>query len=279
MIELKTNRTLPSRLVIGLCLVLLFAMVTVLAPWFAPYDPYAQDLAMRLQPPVWSDGGDWSHPFGTDGFGRDYLSRLIYGGRISISIAVIVVAISAPIGILLGLAGGYYGGFIDNCIMFIITTRLSLPVVLVTLAIVSITGGSFITAALVLGFLFWDRFAIVIRAATQQLRTRQFVLSARATGASHVQVLAREILPNVGLQALAIATVEMAHAILVEAALSFLGLGVQPPAASWGLMVAEARDLFFFLPHLVVIPGLAICLLVLGINLISDGLQPTRSEY
>ena len=246
-----------------------------MAPWFAPYDPYVQDLAIRLQPPVWTSAGHWTHPFGTDGFGRDYLSRLIYGGRISISIAVIVVAISAPIGILLGLIGGYFGGRIDAFIMFIITTRLSLPVVLVTLAIVSITGGSFITAALVLGLLFWDRFAVVIRAATQQLRARQFILAARATGASHLQVIAREVLPNVGMQVLAISTIEMAHAILVEAALSFLGLGVQPPLASWGLMVAEARDLFFFLPHLVVLPGLAICLLVLGINLIGNGFQPS----
>ena len=263
------------QLKIGFCLVSAFIIIAAMAPWLAPYDPYAQDLVIRLQPPVWSGAGHWAHPFGTDGFGRDYLSRLIYGGRISIAIAVIVVAISAPIGILLGLIGGYFGGRIDAFIMFIITTRLSLPVVLVTLAIVSITGGSFITAALVLGLLFWDRFAVVIRAATQQLRARQFILAARATGASHLQVIAREVLPNVGLQVLTISTIEMAHAILVEAALSFLGLGVQPPSASWGLMVAEARDLFFFLPHLVVLPGLAICLLVLGINLIGNGFQPT----
>ncbi len=275
MIDLKQPQKLTFQLKSGLCLVALIITIAVMAPWFAPYDPYVQDLAIRLQPPVWTNAGHWTHPFGTDGFGRDYLSRLIYGGRISISIAVIVVAISAPIGILLGLIGGYFGGRIDAFIMFIITTRLSLPVVLVTLAIVSITGGSFITAALVLGLLFWDRFAVVIRAATQQLRARQFVLAARATGASHLQVIAREVLPNVGMQVLAISTIEMAHAILVEAALSFLGLGVQPPLASWGLMVAEARDLFFFLPHLVVLPGLAICLLVLGINLIGNGFQPS----
>ncbi len=275
MTDLKQPQKLTFQLKSGLCLVALIITIAVMAPWFAPYDPYVQDLAIRLQPPVWTSAGHWTHPFGTDGFGRDYLSRLIYGGRISISIAVIVVAISAPIGILLGLIGGYFGGRIDAFIMFIITTRLSLPVVLVTLAIVSITGGSFITAALVLGLLFWDRFAIVIRAATQQLRARQFILAARATGASHLQVIAREVLPNVGMQVLAISTIEMAHAILVEAALSFLGLGVQPPLASWGLMVAEARDLFFFLPHLVVLPGLAICLLVLGINLIGNGFQPS----
>ena len=275
MTDLKQPQKLTFQLRSGLCLVALIITIAVMAPWFAPYDPYVQDLAIRLQPPVWTSAGHWTHPFGTDGFGRDYISRLIYGGRISISIAVIVVAISAPIGILLGLIGGYFGGRIDAFIMFIITTRLSLPVVLVTLAIVSITGGSFITAALVLGLLFWDRFAVVIRAATQQLRARQFILAARATGASHLQVIAREVLPNVGMQVLAISTIEMAHAILVEAALSFLGLGVQPPLASWGLMVAEARDLFFFLPHLVVLPGLAICLLVLGINLIGNGFQPS----
>ena len=208
MTDLKQPQKLTFQLKSGLCLVALIITIAILAPWLAPYDPYVQDLAIRLQLPVWTSAGHWAHPFGTDGFGRDYLSRLIYGGRISISIAVIVVAISAPIGILLGLIGGYFGGRIDAFIMFIITTRLSLPVVLVTLAIVSITGGSFITAALVLGLLFWDRFAVVIRAATQQLRARQFILAARATGASHLQVIAREVLPNVGMQVLAISTVE-----------------------------------------------------------------------
>jgi peptide/nickel transport system permease protein len=277
MTDPEQNQRLASGLKVGLCLLTLFVALAALAPWLAPHDPYAQDLAMRLKLPVWS-GGQWVNLLGTDDYGRDYLSRLIYGGRVSISIALIVVAISAPVGISLGLIGGYFGGRIDAIIMFIITTRLSLPVVLVVLAIVSITGGSFITAALVLGLLFWDRFAIVTRAATQQLRSRQFVLAARATGASHLQVIALEILPNVGNQLLAIATIEMAHAILVEAALSFLGLGVQPPTASWGLMVAEARDLFFFLPHLVVLPGSAIFLLVLSINLIGDGLQSSGRE-
>jgi peptide/nickel transport system permease protein len=157
--------------------------------------------------------------------------------------------------------------------MFIITTRLALPVVLVTLAIVSITGGSFVVAVLVLGFLFWDRFAIVTRSATQQLRNKQFVTAARAYGSSHAQILFTEIMPNVVNQILTIVSIEMAHAILVEAALSFLGLGVQPPTASWGLMVAESRDLSFFLPHLVTLPGLAIFFLVLGFNLLGDGLQ------
>jgi peptide/nickel transport system permease protein len=265
-----------SRSPVGFCLLTGFVLLAVFAPWLSPHDPYVQDLALRLQPPWWSAGGSLDHPLGTDEFGRDFLSRLIFGARVSLAIALIVVVVSAPIGILLGLVGGYFGGRIDAFVMFVITTRLSLPVVLVVLAIVSMTGSSFTTSAIVLGLLFWDRFAIVSRAVAQQLRSRQFIVAARATGASHLRIMAREMLPNMTGQILAIATIEMAHAILVEAALSFLGLGVEPPTASWGLMVAQSRDLYFFQPHLVFLPGLAIFLLVFAINRLGDGVASTK---
>jgi peptide/nickel transport system permease protein len=262
-----------KKFLFGLSIVVCFLLIAILAPWITLHDPYHQDLSSRLLLPFWTEHGSWEYPLGTDELGRDYFSRLVYGARVSIAVGFIVVAISAPIGLLLGIIGGYFGGRTDGVIMFIITTRLALPVVLVTLAIVSITGGSFVVAVLVLGFLFWDRFAIVTRSATQQLRNKQFVTAARAYGSSHAQILFTEIMPNVVNQILTIVSIEMAHAILVEAALSFLGLGVQPPTPSWGLMVAESRALSFFLPHLVTLPGLAIFFLVLGFNLLGDGLQ------
>lgn len=258
---------------IGLAIVLAFVVLALCAPWVAPYDPAAQDLGQRLLPPVWSPQGEWAHLLGTDALGRDYLSRLLYGARVSLAVGLFVASISGVIGSLLGLIGGYFGGRIDALVMFIISTRLSLPVVLVALAVVAIVGASLWTAVLVLGLLFWDRFAIVTRAAVQQLRSAEFVTAARALGASHGRILATELLPNLRPHLLAVATIEMAHAILVEAALSFLGVGIQPPTPSWGLMVAEGRELAFFLPHLIALPGAALFILVLAINLLGSGLE------
>ena len=245
----------------------------VLASWLSPYDPAAQDLTRTLMQPVWTDGGDWSHPLGTDALGRDYLSRLLHGGQVSIVVGILVAIVSGLIGTALGLLGGFVGGRVDAAVMFVITTRLSMPVVLVALAVVSISGASLTTAIMVLGLLFWDRFAIVTRATTLQLSTSEFVTAARAMGASGAGIMLRELLPNLRRPVVAIASIEMSHAILVESALSFLGVGVQPPTASWGGMIAEGRELMTFLPHLVVLPGLTIFALVLSINLLAGRLE------
>jgi peptide/nickel transport system permease protein len=218
-------------------------------------------------------GGTPAHWLGTDTLGRDYLSRLIYGARIALLIGCGTVLLSGAFGITLGMLAGYYGGSIDLFALYLITVRLSLPLILVELAVVGLVGSALPTIMAVLARLLWDRFAVVTRTMTQQLRSREFVLLARAAGCSDAYILLREILPNVLPTLLVIATLEMAQAIVLEAALSFLGLGVRPPLASWGLMIAEGRELVFFEPWLVNLPGAALFILVAGLNLLGDGLQ------
>jgi len=262
-----------SGLVLGLVVLGAIVLVAVLAPLLAPYDPYAQDLQRRLIPPIWHPGGAWAHPLGTDGLGRDYLSRLIYGSQISLLIGVSVMVISGVIGTLLGILAGYFGGRVDMAVTFILTTRLSMPVVLVALAVVALFGGSLAVVILVLGFLKWDRFAVVMRGATQQARALDYVAAAEAAGCSALRILFSEILPNVMSYLIVVATLEMASAILLEAALSFLGLGVQPPLPSWGLMISEAKAYMFFSFWMIAIPGVALSALVLAINLVGDGIR------
>ncbi len=248
-------------------------LVALAAPLIAPHDPYAQDVSRRLIPPIWHAKGSAEHWLGTDKLGRDYLSRLIYGSQISLLIGLSAALISGVIGTTLGVLAGYYGGRVDAVVSYIVTTRLAMPVVLVALAMASLVGGSLKVVVLVLGFLLWDRFAVVTRAATRQVRGQDFVAAAKAAGFGPVRILAQEILPNILNALIVVATLEMAHAILLEAALSFLGLGVQPPLPSWGLMIAEGKPYMFFQPWVITIPGVALLVLVLGINLLGDGVR------
>jgi peptide/nickel transport system permease protein len=256
---------------IGAAIVLAAVLIALSAPLIAPHDPYYQDLLNRLVPPVWDSRGSWEHILGTDHLGRDYLSRLIYGARISLLIGVGAALISGLIGTVLGVAAGYFGGRVDMIVSFMITVRLSMPVVLVALAVVAIVGGSLQVVIMVLGFLLWDRFAVVMRSSTLQIRSMDYVAAAQAVGCSTTRILTTEIMPNVVNNLIVIATLEIAHAIILEAALSFLGLGVQPPLPSWGLMVSEGKDMMLFEPWLITIPGVALFLLVLAINLLGDG--------
>ena len=256
---------------IGSAIVLAAVLIALSAPLIAPHDPYYQDLLNRLVPPVWDSRGSWEHILGTDHLGRDYLSRLIYGARISLLIGVGAALISGLIGTVLGVAAGYFGGRVDMVVTFMITVRLSMPVVLVALAVVAIVGGSLQVVIMVLGFLLWDRFAVVMRSSTLQIRSMDYVAAAQAVGCSTTRILTTEIMPNVVNNLIVIATLEIAHAIILEAALSFLGLGVQPPLPSWGLMVSEGKDMMLFEPWLITIPGVALFLLVLAINLLGDG--------
>ena len=257
--------------IIGAAIVLAAVLIALSAPLIAPHDPYYQDLLNRLVPPVWDSRGSWEHILGTDHLGRDYLSRLIYGARISLLIGVGAALISGLIGTFLGVAAGYFGGRVDMVVTFMITVRLSMPVVLVALAVVAIVGGSLQVVIMVLGFLLWDRFAVVMRSSTLQIRSMDYVAAAQAVGCSTTRILTTEIMPNVVNNLIVIATLEIAHAIILEAALSFLGLGVQPPLPSWGLMVSEGKDMMLFEPWLITIPGVALFLLVLAINLLGDG--------
>jgi peptide/nickel transport system permease protein len=262
-----------NAVMVGFGVLLLIVAVALLAPWIAPYDPYAQDLAHRNVPPFWYDAGSVAHALGTDPLGRDYLSRLIYGARISLAIGASVAIISGLIGTTMGMLAGYFGGRTDMAVSFLVTTRLSMPVILVALATVALVGGSLWVVIMVLGLLKWDRFTVVMRSATQQVRSLDYIAAAQATGASSLRVLLGEVLPNVLPHLIVVATLEAASAILLEAALSFLGLGVQPPLPSWGLMISEAKSYMFFSFWLIAIPGAALAVLIFAINLAGDGLR------
>ena len=260
-------------MIIGSVIVVSVLLIALLAPLLAPHDPYQQDLLKRLVPPVWDSRGSWEHVLGTDHLGRDYLSRLIYGARISLLIGIGAALISGIIGTIMGVMAGYFGGRVDMIVTFMITVRLSMPVVRVALAVVAIVGGSLQVVIAVLGLLLWDRFAVVMRSSTLQIRSMDYVAAARAVGCSTSRVLMTEVMPNVVNNLIVITTIEIAHAIILEAALSFLGLGVQPPMPSWGLMVSEGKDMMLFEPWLITIPGVALFLLVLAINLMGDGVR------
>jgi peptide/nickel transport system permease protein len=275
--QLPARRRLPAfrhlATLLGALIVGTAVLVAIFAPYLTPHDPFAQDLNLRLIPPVWMDGSQATHLLGTDQIGRDYLSRLIYGARISMLIGVLTVITSGVIGITLGVIGGFYGGRTDDVVMFLITCRLSIPLILVALTVVALVGSSLAVVILTLGLLLWDRFAVVARTTTMQVRNLDYIAAAQAAGASRLHILVREVLPNIANHLVVVATLEMALAILLEAALSFLGLGVPPPLPSWGLMIAEAKEYMFFSPWVIMTPGVVLFVLVLGINLLGDGLR------
>jgi peptide/nickel transport system permease protein len=271
---IRLRRMLGHRgfMIAGVVLALIVALALA-APLVSSHDPYVQNLSNRLVPPVFFEGGSWAHPLGTDALGRDYLARVVYGARISLLIGVLTALMSGIIGAVLGVSAGYFGGRVDSVICYILAVRLSMPVVLVALAVVSLVGGSLTAVIMVMGLLLWDRYAVVMRSATQQVRSLDYVAAAAAVGASTRHIVVAEVLPNVLNNLIVVATFEVAHAILLEAALSFLGLGVQPPLPSWGLMIAEGREHLLFEPWVIVIPGIALSVLVLAVNMVGDGIR------
>lgn len=285
-LELKSARKKARRramirhrgLVFGLAVVIVVALVAIFAPLLAPYDPFVQNLSLRLAPPFWHENASPEHLLGTDQLGRDYLSRLIYGARISMGIGFGAILISGLIGCTLGLMAGYFGGKVDAVISTIITVRLSMPIILVALAVVAVAGASLWIVILVIGLLLWDQFAVVARTATLQIRPLEYIRSAQAVGCSLPHILIREILPNIRAPLIVVVTVELAHAILLEAALSFLGLGVQAPLPSWGLMLSEAKTFMFFSPWIITLPGVCLFILTLAINLLGDGLRDVTAR-
>ena len=266
-------------LMLGLLIFLVVIVMAVFAPLLAPYDPYLQSLTGRFTPPLWLPGGGWEHPLGTDHLGRDYLSRIIYGAQISLVIGLGTAVVSGVIGTAIGVCAGYFGGKVDSVMMFIITARLAMPVILVALAVVALVGSSLTVVMLTLGLLLWDRFALVTRATTIQLRSSEFMTAAELQGASVPQIIRHEILPNLVNNLVVVATLEMAQAMILEAALSFLGLGVPAPLPSWGLMISEGKASILFEPWLITIPGVFLFALVLGTNLLGDGLRDVMSPH
>lgn len=261
-----------SGFMIGSLVLAGMTLIAIFAPLITKYDPYTQDLLNRIVAPEFL-GGKSDHVLGTDQLGRDYLARLLHGARVSLFIGLSAAMISGIIGTAMGVAAGYFGGRVDAVVTFFINVRLAMPVVLVALAVVALLGGSLTVVATILGLLLWDRYAVVMRAATLQIARREYVAASYAIGTSTPRILFSEILPNLMNNLIVVATLEMAHAILLEAALSFLGLGVQPPTSSWGLMISEGKDMMLFEPWLVMIPGIALFVLVLAINLMGDGLR------
>jgi peptide/nickel transport system permease protein len=256
--------------IIGLFIVAVLVLVALFAPWIAPYDVGATDLAMRYLPP------SAAHWFGTDSTGRDIFSRVVYGARISLQVGVIVVVVSAFIGTILGAIAGYYGGWVDRVVSgYVFNVFLAFPGLLLAIAMVAFLGAGLNKLILALCIIGWVGYARLIRGQVLKVREYDFVQAARALGASDARILLLHILPNAIQPLIVQASLGMAGAVLSEAALSFLGLGVPPPAPSWGVMIEEARDLSTLqaAPHALIFPGIAIALTVLAFNFIGDGLR------
>ena len=257
----------------GLFLFLGLAAFAILGPSFLDYSPYQQDLSKRLLPPLWVQGGSWEHILGTDGNGRDYLARIINGARISLMIGVGAAFVGMLIGVTLGVIAGYFGGIIDQAINFLLTCQLALPGILLAMSLIFLIGPSVLVVILVIGGLHWTLFLVVARTTTRRIRELDFVTAAKAMGLKNRQILLREILPNISNQIIVIFTLEVGLAILAEASLSFIGVGIQPPTPSWGLLIAEGKDAIFFQPWLIILPGIALFALVVSINMLGDGLR------
>ena len=265
----------PARAGVALAALALATVVlaAVLAPWIAPHAPDRQQIVMRLRPPALFEGGSWDHPLGTDALGRDLLSRLIYGARVSLLVAAVATAFSALIGVAVGLAAGYAGGAVDSLLTGITEVALSFPFVLLALALIGVVGSGLENVVLVIGLTGWPTYARLVRGEVLALREREFVVAARAVGATELRVAVRHVLPNLVPSVLAVATTEAATVILLESSLSFLGLGVPPSVPSWGAMLADGRPYLDTAWWLSTLPGLAILLVALSINVLGDYLR------
>ena len=259
--------------VVAALLLLLIVITALAAPLIAPYSPVEVDIEHRLGPPAWMEGGKTEHWLGTDQIGRDLLSRMIYGGRVSLLIGVSAVLVSSTIGVLLGLVAGYFGSRTDWIIMTMINTMLTFPFVLLALAVIAVLGPSLVNMVIVLGVTGWPLYARVIRAETMAIRERDFITAGRALGMSHVRIIFRQILPNLISVVVVIATLQVASVIILESFLSFLGLGVQPPTPAWGNMLGEGRVYMLNSWWIAAFPGAAIFVTTLAINLMGNALR------
>ncbi len=259
----------------GLIVVVVVVAAALLAPLISPFDPLEQDIPQRLRAPGWRDASGQVHPLGTDQLGRDILARTIYGSRIALLVGCVAVAISGALGMAIGLISGYFGGRIDDVFMRLADIQLAFPFILLAIAVIGVLGPSLWNIIIVIGVSSWVVYARVVRGEVLSLREREFVQAAIALGSGDGRVLVRHIMPNAFTPWLVVATLDMARVIVVESALSFLGLGVQPPIPTWGGMLADGRVYLTTAWWLATFPGLAILITVLGINLFGDGLRDT----
>jgi peptide/nickel transport system permease protein len=257
----------------GFVVVVAFVAVALAAPLVAPDDPVKTNLRQRLAPPMTRVQEQAPSLLGRDQLGRDILSRIIYGSRVTLIVAATSVILGGVVGIALGLVAGFYGGWVERILMRLVDVQLSLPMMLLALIIVAVLGPSLQNLVIVLALTSWTRYARIVRGEVLSLREREFVLSAVAAGAKATRIIVHHILPNVLSAAVVVGTLELARVIIMESALSFLGLGVQPPAPSWGRMLADGRSYMASAWWLATFPGLAIVILVLGVNMLGDWLR------
>jgi len=255
--------------------ILVFCLVipAVFAPLVAPFDPYQGSLRARLIPPFWQEGGSFEHLLGTDKLGRDVLSRIIYGARVSMTVSLIAIFVSGIIGTLLGVISGYFGGRTDSVVMRLVDISLSLPTILLALVLSAALGPSFTTVIVVISVLLWSRYARLVRGETLAIKERDFIARARVAGASHMRIMLLYILPNVVNSLVVLATLQVGYVILLESTLSFLGAGLPRAEPAWGLMVADGRELIVTAWWVSMFPGIAIMLTVLSLNLLGDWLR------
>lgn len=259
--------------VAGLLVMLGVILCAAFAPLIAPHNPNEQVLSRRNRPPSWVEGGLKEHPLGTDQLGRDMLSRIIYGSRVSVVVGVSTVAIQTVFGVVLGIVAGYFGGRTDTVIMRIGDVWLAIPFLILAMSIMVVLGPGVLNTILVLGITGWVTYARVVRAEVLSVRERDFVTAAKSLGAGAGRIMWKHIWPNVTASVIVVASLQVSRMIIAEASLSFLGLGVQPPTAAWGSMVAVGRDYLFRQWWLATIPGMAILVTTLGVNLFGDALR------
>jgi peptide/nickel transport system permease protein len=268
----RRRRRLP---VVSLTIITVFVVAAVFAPLLSPADPYEQTLRLRFRPPIWMEGGSWAHPLGTDRLGRDLLSRIVHGARVSLSAGVVTVLLASALGAAIGLVAGYYRGRVDATLMRITDATMSFPVILLALILAVTVGPSFTNVVLAIAVILWARYARVIRGQVLTLMELDFIAQARIAGAGAWRIVTRHLFPNTLNTLVVLVTLQVGYVIILEASLSFLGAGIPPPTPAWGSMIAESRDFITSAWWASALPGLAILLVVLAFNLLGDWLRDT----
>lgn len=258
---------------LGLLIVILVSLAAIFASQLSPHDPTFQDYTQTNTPPMWLDGGTSEHMLGTDNLGRDMLSRVIFGTQISLLVGVMSVIVAGVIGVMFGLLAGYFGGFIDNILMRLVDTFLAIPSILFILVILGVIGSGVPTLIIVIGITNWTIYARLIRGEVLSIKEREFIKAANTIGSSNIIIMFKHILPNVFSSFIVVSTLSVATTIILEASLSFLGLGIQPPSISWGAMLTSGRDYLSTSWWISTFPGIAITITVLGIIFLGDWLR------
>lgn len=269
----RLSRQWPAILSVSMLVLLILA--AVFADSVSPHDPTEQHIAQRLQPPAWMEGGDWTYPLGTDQLGRDMLSRIIHGARVSLAVGFAAVAVSGVVGVVVGLLAGFYGGWIERIIMRLVDTQLAIPRILLAVSIIAVLGQGVLNVIIVLGIAGWMTYARIVRAQVLSVKEKEYIMAARALGATSRSIMLRHILPNVSSVIIVVASVSVAGNIILESSLSFLGLGAGVEAISWGTMLADSRSYMSTNGWLPTFPGLAIVYAVFAVNVLGDWLRDT----